>query len=606
MSRSLQVLDEESFWATFTRYMVNFCQKCHIDLPSRYFSGQMRRRFEGALTNGYGRSAVDLLQDPLQTDRIMEIPFLNKFHRLPLVPGVREALAKIIRDNQAASAAAIGGLTGGGAGRTRTPAVPFVPVVDGHSTVGRPVSAARSSVGQQRGSGHMPRTSLPILMDDDDDRSVDSDDEDDDDEDTGKVDVGELRCGARYFPDIDGRPWITVDTDGIGKRIAEWQHLIRMMEKLKLLDLFGSGLRLDLERIRSFLAQMYARALMKSACPMHWDGMRRYAQIKDLPAIASDAKFGLLLKGKWDWRTVRELSLMDFVAGGNTWRCWEAKLCTVGARQMLVMALQNVLLVLEILFGIPGHGIADPLIEVLQCDDRMLGATDALCFHLVNEVFANAFQDARERVVTSTEKKQRVRLYGVRRWAKRLGRELVAIVDKLPQGVTETVVLRAFNTVTYASIEWHVKPPASGVGSKRSPASRGGDGLEVPGALAGKKTKVASRGEKLRNKPAGRSGDGAGGGSADDEEEEHDLPLGNDRICPFRLAGVLKIKNASGQIHECRDGSRCKMKHISDLTGCTLDEIKRDVRSFRTISKKTKEAILKEAEEKMKEGTTRG
>jgi hypothetical protein len=581
------------------------------------------------LENEEALTARQLMLDPAHHEWVLEAPVFQGPNGRRIVPHVRKALQAMANrelqrrrlEEQTALAARA---SGGGLG-ARTPA-DLAPVRRLHTVSSiRPMAFERTEgesagrrvdiLGTDSRSGRMRLTQRqPINWHD-----VDAEDQLDgadcggptksEGRETGKDEDEheDMRCGARYYLCADGKKVVTTDTEGIVKRIPEAQHILRMMSKARWTALFGTGLRIELAHVRDVLQEAYMEHVMNGRCDEMWRSIDRLSRVRDLPVLKNDKKFELFLKGLWNWTTVRELSLLDFLASKTPWRVWAKDEYTPQATQYLIQALENALLALEIVFGVPSADIGKDLVGVLQSDSRMLGTNDAFNFHQVNHAFAMEFRNTR---LTVLEKGKRdlpeSRLYGEDAFVRRLAQRFTAVIPRIPDGIAKTVVVDNFIKITYPSIQWHLqgrqddtKKRGHTSDDERESEEDRKDEKKKQKKQKNKQNKVSGGVTKpiveqrgLPDPPVG--GGSTGGAVGHNADGSNGNPEGetakketHKKPCLFRLAQLLKMTDTrDGQIFQC-SRAQCLFYHPRRLSEYTMAEVKAAVQDKTVLGDST-------------------
>jgi hypothetical protein len=391
---------------------------------------------------------------------------------------------------------------------------------------------------------------------------------------SGKVidDDDDMRCGARYYRCADGKKLITTDTDGITKRIAELQHILRMMPLERRTILLETGLRLNVEHIKSRLEEAYMQYATEGKCPEMWISVGKLDTLRDLPAFKDDKKFEIFLRARWDWRDVRSLSLRDFSPSKTPWRVWEKTQCTNQGLQYLITAMKHALLMIEIVFGVPCAGIGGDLIEMFESRLVMLGTNDAFNFHQVNHAFSVEFRDMRTLVLAPDVRDDPdLRLYGPDAFKRRLAARFSEVVTKIPTGTATTVIVENFNTVTYPRITWHVSDKRD-----REGADKDGESDHESEEHDNDKKKKRKRRNKRKDKdaktdeskpPAVAAGGGANGSNKGQDRRNEKT----ENLCLFQVAKLLQVER-DGKVIDC-SRNPCSFHHPRSLKECTRDAV---------------------------------
>jgi hypothetical protein len=562
---------------------------------------------DGQLDNDEGLTARQLILDPEAHTFILDSSVFTGTMGRQIAPFVRQALINLVQNDveyrrrAEPSLQAVGRSVGGGHG-VQTPAASASS--GGHNpavltggpqatTTGggkRSVRKSKAVAWAESGGSARPGLGLSGALTWDDDDGVafwaggpsasDRKDKAPAIGETGKRDMNDLRCGAKYWLDGDGKMVISPDGDGITKRIADGQHILRMMSESRWKALFGSGLRIDIGNVRSVLDDHYMHFMLMEECDEEWASIEHYDSIRELPAVKDDKKLTILLKGRWDWQQVRELSLLDFVKSGTQWKAWERHQRTMDGLQYLREAMRNALLVLEVIFGVPCADIGRDLLEVFSSSRKTLGTTDAYNFHVVNYAFSKEFRYTRLHMLSEPERDDpATRLYGADAFVRRLAARFSAIIPRIPTGIAKTVVMDTFNRVSYPRINWHTTKDGKRRGTKRehesSSESESGDSEEELSPAEKKKVKNKAKNEKrkarrLENAKAAEKKSPEGVKSKGDGDE---LGQPHQHLCGFHLAHLLKMTNRAGKIIECTKQS-CKAHHLPSIHEYTREELK--------------------------------
>jgi hypothetical protein len=586
MSRTLHNLRNDLIWVFFVSELGRSC-----NFVSTEELWELAEMLDFQIRNDEGLTARQLMLDRSCHDFIMGSSVFTKPKGAQVAPFVREALNTLAmreesyqrRPEQLSRSVR----AAGGGSDALTPAVPTqlrsvriagrsIPITtDTSASVGRTADWSAASGGGR---------SLAHLSWDDDVDFADKTERGKDGHargarsESGKSDLDDIRCGARYFLCADGKKILTTDTDGIAKRIAEFQHILRMMPGKRRKELFGTGLRLNLEHVRSVFEERHVRFMMSGETDEWWRSVEFFNRVRDLPAVKDDKKFTLLLQGHWDWRMIRELSLLDFVVGSTSWRVWEKQSCTTIGLQYLIQATQNALLVMEVIFGVPCTRIGEDLLDVFRSDLRMIGTTDAFNFHQVNQVFASEFHDARLKVLEDDEwDDPQLRMDGPDACARRLQAGLSAIIPRIPTGIATTVVIDKFNKITYPRIVWHLKETKDDKqGRKRKNDELSGSETDDADEQAkkvknrdknNKKDKNGGKVTMIPKNPVKPANGGTGSNAGGDHDDGAPRTL-----CGFHLARLLKMNNKAGKLIEC-NRKDCPSHHLPSLAEHTRESV---------------------------------
>ena len=438
------------------------------------------------------------------------------------------------------------------------------------------------------------------LQGDEDAEGYEGDDQDDDEvrsgEHTGKSVVDdnvdrEARCGARWYPDIDGNRWSTIDGEKFGQRLLEMTHAVRMMEKERLLDLFGPGLRMDSEAFMDRLLEVHGRIVSQvGEVEGYYKAVKHLDSVMMLPVVKNPKKRDVFLKAQWTYKAIYEFSLLDFLPGNTDCDASNKDDLTVLFRKQIKEAVENVLLVTEIFYGEPCRGIAEELTTKLGDDSQLRGASNALIFHHINEAFATEFRETRTKKAKSMAPEDR--MFGAGAWSGRMSARLREKTSILPTGYGVTAVIVDFNRNIYPNLRWPHKKGGSGQGNHRARRNRedSSSGEDTAGKTGTpRQHKKNKQGRQLVSPLKGDEKHPQQGGGSPPPAKEG-LPgrpgaTGTGRtetvICPFHLANLLKVKSPiEDKIYACTR-TPCNSRHPGTLRECTEKEARDSIATGR-------------------------
>jgi hypothetical protein len=417
---------------------------------------------------------------------------------------------------------------------------------------------------------------------------------------TGTQESGKSsRSGMRFLCCIDGVEWETADYEGLGKRIAKYQHLLRILSPERKEDFLGSGLRFDREvACRVMAARRYDMTLGVRVAPAY-ESLRAAGTAEGLVVFKDIAKQERMWLFEMDPVRPYLLSIADFLPS-NSRLAYDSLDSEPGNKDLLLKAIENYGLYMWVVFGEDCRNAGVALREMLQDSTRMQFSCDAFVFNQVNRAIADLNHSYRVKKAAPD-----MPYRGPGQYSRHLSAALNGLVDTIPSGFLSAYGNAYFKEQLYRTIKWHAPKSNKGPGSKhlRNSGKEGASSSDEESETGSKKKKRKSPKKKQAQGPS--AGSNVGGEGAflktplhhqkrdGDSQGSDDEPRGR-AGCVFHLLSMLKtaLPTAEGLPDGCRYGSDCSRGHqIKSLNEVSREELAQAV-SDAKINKTLKDGVL--------------